>query len=256
MQPERAVADQDEPSVLAYIGTYTNSPLHVRGNGEGIYVCRLDSRSGALIPAGLTARAVNPSFLALHPEHRYLYAVVEVGGPDGQLHGSVSAFSLDPVTGALRFLNQRPSGGDGPCHLSVDRTGRLALVANYQSGSVAVLPIGDNGQLGEPAQVVQHRGSSLNATRQAGPHAHSITPDPSNRYALVADLGVDKLMVYKLDVGTPATSPQRSTRGRSDARRWATPCCFPPERPLRLRRQRAQLHRKRLRLRPSAGRLG
>jgi len=246
MQPERAVADQDEPSVLAYIGTYTNSPLHVRGNGEGIYVCRLDSRSGALIPAGLTARAVNPSFLALHPEHRYLYAVVEVGGPDGQLHGSVSAFSLDPVTGALRLLNQQPSGGDGPCHLSVDRTGRLALVANYQSGSVAVLPIGDNGQLGEPAQVVQHRGSSLNATRQAGPHAHSITPDPSNRYALVADLGVDKLMVYKLDVGTPATSPQRSTRGRRDTRRRATPCCFPPERPLRLHHQRAQLHGKRL----------
>ena len=139
MQPERPVAGQDGPGVLAYIGTYTNSPLLVRGNGEGIYVCRLDSRSGALIPAGLTARAVNPSFLALHPEHRYLYAVVEVGGPDGQLHGSVSAFSLDPVTGALTFLNQHPSGGDGPCHLSVDRTGRLALVANYESGSVAVL---------------------------------------------------------------------------------------------------------------------
>jgi 6-phosphogluconolactonase len=196
-----------DSGILVYIGTYTCDVPHGRGKAEGIYLGRYDPASGALTPLGLAARAVNPAFLALDPERRYLYAVGEVGGADGQPHGIVSAFARDPATGALTLLDQQSSHGVGPCHVSVDRTGKLVLVANYRSGSVAALPIRDDGSLREATDVVQHHGSSINPTRQEGPHAHSITPDPENRHALVADLGLDKVMIYRLDPARGKLSP-------------------------------------------------
>ena len=179
----------------AYVGTYTRS-----GESEGIYVYRLDMASGALTLAGIGGGVVNPSFVALHPQKRYLYAVSEVGEFAGKPSGAVSAFSIDPQTDGLTFLNQQSSGGTGPCHLSVDATGRFVIAANYSGGSVSILPIQDDGLLGGATDIVQHEGSSVNPKRQAGPHAHSITPDPGNHYAFAPDLGLDKVMIYRLDL--------------------------------------------------------
>lgn len=178
-----------EKELLVYIGTYTH------GQSEGIYWGRLDLTTGHFTLSGLAAQVNNPSFLAIHPQRRFLYAVNEGGG--GQ--GAVSAFSINPQSGALTFLNQQSSQGAGPCHLSVDQTGRWLLVANYGSGSVALLPIQDDGRLGEATDCIQHEGSSVDPHRQEGPHAHSITLDPQNRYALAADLGLDQILIYQLD---------------------------------------------------------
>ncbi len=189
----------DGAKMQVYIGTYTHALPHVQGKGEGTYLGRFDPESGALVVVGLAAEAISPSFLAVHPSGRYLYTVGEVGGPDGHPHGVVVAFARDPRTGALQRLNQQSSHGDWPCHLSVDRSGRLVMAANYLSGSVAALPIRADGSLGEATVAIQHHGSSVDPVRQAGPHAHSITPDLENRFALVADLGLDRLLVYRID---------------------------------------------------------
>lgn len=179
---------------FVYVGTYT------KDRSEGIYAFRMDPDSGALSPTGDVTRIDNPSFLALDPQQRCLYAVneaIETGGPDG---GAVSAFSIAPETGRLTFLNQQPVHGLGPCHVSVEATGRFVLVANYGSGSVCMIPIEGEGRLGEATDIVQHEGSSVDTGRQSEPHAHSINPDPTNRYAFVADLGLDKVMIYDLDL--------------------------------------------------------
>lgn len=181
-------------SFLAYIGTYT------RGKSEGIYVYRLDPSTGALTLSSKTADVKDPSFLAIHPQKRYLYSVNELGVVDGKPAGGVSAFAIDPKTGALTLLNQQPSHGAAPCHLSVDATGKWVIVANYTSGSASIFPIQADGRLGEASDVVQHQGSSVNPRRQTGPHAHSVTIDPANRYAFVADLGLDKVMIYRLNL--------------------------------------------------------
>jgi 6-phosphogluconolactonase len=184
-----------------YIGTYTQ-----RGS-EGIYALRLDLASGSLTPEGLAAKAENPSFLAIHPSGRFLYAVGELGDFAGQRSGAVSAFSIDPSSGRLALLNQKPSHGAGPCHLVVDRAGRHVLVANYGGGSIACLRIEADGRLGDTAAAVQHHGSSVNPRRQEAPHAHSINLDAANRFAVAADLGLDKLLVYRFDAATGALTP-------------------------------------------------
>jgi 6-phosphogluconolactonase len=172
---------------LLYVGTYTEGTT-----SEGIYLIRMDRRSGKLQPAGSVDAGANPSFLAIHPNGRVLYAVNETE------QGAVSAFAIDRGTGALTRLNQQPSQGGAPCYVSVDRSGRVALVANYTGGSVALLPIQTNGSLA-PAHAVQHTGTGPNAERQEAPHAHCILPDPSNRFVLAADLGADRVFVYRLD---------------------------------------------------------
>ena len=179
--------------MLVYVGTYT------RGESEGIYVYRLALPSGALEPVSTASGNDNPAFLTFGPQQRYLYAVSEIGEFEGQPSGAVSAFAISPGTGELAHLNQQPTGGAGPCHLTVDQTGRSLLVANYDGGSVTVLPIGDDGRLGEATDFVQHEGSSVNPERQAEPHAHSITLDPANRYAFAADLGLDQVVIYQFD---------------------------------------------------------
>ena len=182
-----------DPSISVYIGTYTGE------KSKGIYLSHFDTSSGKLTPPELAAETKSPSFLAIHPNKRFLYAVGEVSEFNGKKAGAVSAFEIETKDGHLRLLNQQPSGGTGPCHLSVDKTGKCVLAANYGSGSIAAFPIGADGKLGEAGTTIQHQGSSVNAQRQAGPHAHFITPDPANRFALVCDLGLDKVLVYKLD---------------------------------------------------------
>ena len=188
-----AEAARSTDSMLVFIGTYTGA------KSKGIYVSRFDPATGQLTAPELAAETQSPSFLALHPGGRFLYAVGEATNLGGNRGGAVSAFSLDAKTGRLAPLNHQSSGGAGPCHLAVDQTGKCLLTANYGSGSIAALPIGGDGRLGEPGSVIQHHGSSVNPQRQAGPHAHFITPDPGNRFALTCDLGLDQVLVYRLD---------------------------------------------------------
>src|SRR5213593_2920120 len=182
---------------LVYLGTYTG------GQSKGIYVSRLDSVSGRLGAPELAAETVSPSFLAIHPNQRFLYAANETGDFAGKKSGAVSAFVIDSHSGKLTPLNQQPSGGDGPCHVAVDKTGKTLLVANYGGGSVEAVPIKLDGSLDAPTSFIQHRGSSVDKQRQEGPHGHFIATDAANRFALACDLGLDKVVVYKFD---PANS--------------------------------------------------
>jgi 6-phosphogluconolactonase len=188
-------AMQPSTGTLVYIGTYTAA------KSKGIYVSRLDLASGQLSAPTLAAESANPSFLAVHPSRDLLYAVNEIGNYEGKPGGSVSAFTINRETGALAALNRQSSVGGGPAHLTVDHAGRNVLVANYGGGSVAVLPIGSDGSLKPSSAFIQHTGSSINPARQKEPHAHSVIVDSADRFAYVADLGLDKVMIYRLDGG-------------------------------------------------------
>ncbi|HEY3280956.1 MAG TPA: beta-propeller fold lactonase family protein, partial [Armatimonadota bacterium] len=162
-----ATAQGSSPKAMrVYVGRYTWGP----GAGKGIGIYRLDLASGALTPEGEAPVVDSPSFLAIHPSRKYLYAVNEVGQFQGKPQGAVTAFAVDPKDGKLTVLNQQPSGGNGPCFVTVDHSGRNALVANYGSGSIAVLPIGAAGRLGAHSSVDQHHGKGVNPQRQEGPH--------------------------------------------------------------------------------------
>jgi 6-phosphogluconolactonase len=186
------------------VGTYTNG-----GKSKGIYSYRLNLESGTLSELDVTEGVKNPSFLAIHPTGKYLYAVSEVSDAAGKPTGAVAAFALDRKTGKLTALNHQSSEGAGPCHVTVDRTGRVALVANYGGGSVASLPIQDDGSLAKAASAIQHEGSSVDPNRQKGPHAHSINVSPDNRFAFAADLGLDQVLVYKLDPAKGTIEPNQ-----------------------------------------------
>ena len=190
-RPEDSQLNDD----LLYVGTYTEG-----GRTDGIYLVRFDRRTGKLRRVGAVDAGANPSFLAIHPNGRTLYAVNEVEKYDGKASGAVSAFAIANDTGALTRRNEQPSEGGAPCFVSVDRSGRVVLVANYAGGSVAALPIEADGSLAAPTHVAHHTGSGPNAERQEAPHAHCIVPDPSNRFALSADLGADRVFVYRLDL--------------------------------------------------------
>ena len=177
---------------LVYFGTYTGA------QSKGIYVSKLDTATGKLTRAELAAETKSPSFLAVHPNTHFLYAVGEINNFEGKAGGAVSAFSIAANTGRLKLLNQKPSGGLGPCHLALDSTGAGLLTANYGSGSIALLPVHNDGSLSEPISTIQHTGSSANPQRQAGPHAHFITTDAGSQHALVCDLGLDKVLIYGL----------------------------------------------------------
>ncbi len=192
----RADAAAQSEGRLVYIGSYTGQ------KSKGIHAFRFNEKTGALTPLGLVAETRSPSFLALHPNGRFLYAVNEVNDFDDQKSGSVSAFAIDAATGQLTLLNTQSSRGAHPCYIVVDRAGTRALVANYSGGNLAVLTIAADGRLGAAAQVVQHKGSSVNTSRQKGPHAHSIDLDGANRFAVAADLGADRLFIYKYDATT------------------------------------------------------
>ena len=189
---------------LVYFGTFTGT------NSKGIYVSRFDSSTGKLSAPALAAQTVNPSFLALAPDHRFLFAVNETDEFHGQASGAVSAFKLDASSGKLELLNQQPSGGTGPCHVTVDPGGKYVLVANYNSGSVAALPVETDGSLGPVSSVIQHHGSSVNRERQAGPHAHCVAMDAAHHRVFVCDLGLDKVMIYRLNETSGALAPDET----------------------------------------------
>ena len=192
---EQSASSAADGELLVYFGTYTGE------KSKGVYVSRLDPKAGKLTPPELAVETTNPSFLAVHPTGRFVYAANEVGTFQGKESGSVSAFAVTRPSGTLTPLNQQSSAGRGPAHLVVDKAGRNVLVANYGGGSVAALPIGDDGTLKAATAFIQHTGSSVNPTRQRGPHAHSINLDPANRFAYAADLGLDKVLIYRFDAG-------------------------------------------------------
>ena len=203
----QASASASSGPMRVYVGTYTNA------KSKGIYVMELDPKTGSLTEPKLAAETKSPSFLALHPNRKFLFAVGEIDNFQGKKTGSVAAFSVND-DGMLTPINQQPSSGTGPCHLEVEPGGTAVLVANYGSGSVALLPVNSDGSLKPPSSAVQHQGSSVNKQRQEGPHAHCINVAPAagnkkaNR-ALVADLGLDKVLVYQFDAskGLVANDP-------------------------------------------------
>ena len=205
--------------MTVYVGTYTGE------KSKGIYKVAFDATTGELSMPELVAEAASPSFLATDPKRRFLYAVNETGAFGGEKTGGVTAYAVDPATGGLKLLNSQSSHGTSPCHVSVDATGRVVMVANYGNGIVASYPVKADGSLGPAASVIQHEGTGPNKGRQEGPHAHSIYADPDNKHALAADLGADKVMVYDLDpaagVVKPASRPFASIAPGSGPRHIA-----------------------------------
>jgi 6-phosphogluconolactonase len=216
--PGFAQADDAGPDrVLAYVGTYTGLP-GPGANGKGIELFEANLRTGELSYRGLAAQSRNPSWIVIHPSRRYLYAVNEIADFQGN-SGSVSAFAVESTSGALRALNVVSSAGAGPAYLSLDAAGNFAFVANYQDGSIAVLPIRSDGSLGEAVDV--HRdlgfvGSTSASDAPAGsfansghdaPHAHMIAPDPRNQFVLATDLGQDRIYTYGFDRRTGKLTP-------------------------------------------------
>jgi 6-phosphogluconolactonase len=187
---------------LVYVGTYTN-----KTESKGIYAYLFDPGVGKLSPLGLGAESEDPSFLAVHRSGKYLYAVNEIDHFGAQKSGAVSAFSIDPKTGKLTLLNQASTQGAGPCHISLDKTGKFVLVANYDGGSIAVFPIREGGGLAPASAFIQHSGSSVNKERQEGPHAHWIGTSPDNRFALAADLGLDEILIYRFNAAKGTLPP-------------------------------------------------
>ena len=196
-----SVGAADASPCLIYIGTFTNAV------SKGIYGWRMDGANGALTSLGLVAETPNPTYLAVSPDKKYLYAVNATATFEGKPTGSVSAFAINPATGQLTLLNQKSSGGPGPCHLTLDRTGRNVLVANYAGGSIENLAVQPDGHLGEPTFFFQDTGKGVNPDRQEGPHAHCMALDPANHFAFACDLGVDKVFTYRFDATAGKLSP-------------------------------------------------
>lgn len=184
---------------IAYVGNYTT-----KTDSKGIYEFRFDAASGKMSGLELAGATKDPSWVVVHPGGKYLYAANEMGKSS-----TVSAFAIDRTSGKLTFLNELPALGEDPCHLSFDRTGKFLLSANYTSGNVVVYPILADGKLGEHTALVTDQGKpGPNTKRQEGPHAHWIAVSEHNRFVYVADLGLDKVLIYKFDAahGTLATA--------------------------------------------------
>jgi 6-phosphogluconolactonase len=194
--------------LLVYVGTYTGK------GSEGIYLFQFDTATGELLSKGLAARTENPSFLVADSRGKFLYAVNENEAFGKTGTGAVSVFAIQPVSGRLNLRQQVSSLGPGPAHLSLDRAERFLMVANYGGGSVAVFPVLAGGRLGDYTAYIQAHGSSVNRLRQESPHAHCVQTTPDNRLVLVADLGIDKLLVYDFDHDTGLLTPD-SARTRS-----------------------------------------
>jgi 6-phosphogluconolactonase len=175
-----------------FFGTYTNAL------SQGIYASRLEETTGKLSAPELAVTTPSPCFLAVSPNKKFLYAANSIGSFQGQKGGAVSAFAINQNSLRLTLLNQKSSGGVGPCHVGVDALGKVLLVANYGGGSVKSLVLASDGFLGADGTIIQHHGASVNPSRQTGPHAHFIAADPSNRFALACDLGLDKVMIDEI----------------------------------------------------------
>jgi len=176
-----------------YVGTYTGPA------SRGIYAYRFDVATGQATPVGLVAETANPSFLAIDPTQRFLYAANEISDYQGQKSGAISAFAIDRKSGKLTFLNQVSSHGAGPCYVSLDQTGKYVLTANYDGGTVAVFPVLKDGRLGEATAVIQHGEHGADPAHQEDPQPHQIDLSSDNRFAIASYLGLDQLLVYRFD---------------------------------------------------------
>lgn len=196
--PSRSAANEQ----MLYVGTYTTGTT-----SEGIYICRLDVKSGKIVTQKVVPGVTDPSFLTADSRIKCLYAVNETDEYNGLKSGAVSAFSIDHKTGDLKFLNKQPSMGGSPCYISVSPNGRFVLVANYVGGNLAVLPVDSAGRLGSAVETVQQQGSGPNHDRQATAHAHWADFDPSGRVVAACDLGADKVFLYRFDARTGKLVP-------------------------------------------------
>jgi 6-phosphogluconolactonase len=196
---------------VLYVGGYA------RADQAGIHGCIFDDVSGELTMRSSFAGIVNPSFLSAHPNGRWLYAVSETSEQDDGTPGAVWTLRCTDEPWSIEPINQQLSGGDLPCHLDMDANGEWLLVSNYGSGSVGVLPIGPDGALGKMADLMQHYGSGPNSERQEGPHTHSATFSPDQRFVLVADLGIDTLVAYAFDSSRGRLREPTHTSTRSGA---------------------------------------
>jgi 6-phosphogluconolactonase len=183
------------------VGTYTG------GNSEGVYVYKFNSGDGSFKEVS-HVKTSNPSFVAVSPNEKFVYAVHEDAASNGK-GGEISAFSFDKKTGTLTYLNEQPTEGDHPCYVIVDKTAKWVIAANYSSGSLSVLPINTNGSLGNPITTIHHQGSGKDKDRQAAPHVHCTVLSPDNRFLFVADLGIDKVMIYSFNAATGKLSPAK-----------------------------------------------
>ncbi len=190
---------KNDTIMYLYAGTYTKAANSISGNSGGIYVLKLDRRSGAMSKVAVSPATSNPSYLALHPDLKYLYAVNENGGKGPADFGSVTAFKIDSGTHQLRLIDSVSSMGKDPCYISLDPSSRFALVANYSSGNFSIFPLNTDGSIGKSSFVIQDKGKGPNAARQEGPHAHMISPDFSGKYIYATDLGTDKVNCFTID---------------------------------------------------------
>jgi len=201
---------------FVYFGTYTGFTYMFEGlpvggsHSKGIYVSRFNPATGKVSRPELAAEIVNPAFLAVHPNRKFLYVATEDPlslGPDFDHQSYLSAFAIDSATGKLHLLNTLPTGGTSTCYISIDKTGHYVLMANFGSSSVTVLRIKDDGSLGEQTAFMKHIGKGKDPSFQSKAHPHSVDVSPDNRFAVVSDLGVDKLYIYRFDAATGALSP-------------------------------------------------
>ncbi|MDB5243454.1 MAG: 6-phosphogluconolactonase, partial [Spirosoma sp.] len=211
-------ANAQSAKEILYVGTYS-----LRGS-EGIYVFEFDRKAGTMKPIATVSNTKSPSFLAVHPSKKYIYAVNEDAKAGPSRGGAVSAYAIDGSTGKLTFINEQPSLGSGPCHISIDQTGKTAFVSNYGGGSLAVLPIKADGVLGTATDSVKYTGKGPNTKRQEKAHVHSTMVSPDNRFIYVADLGMDKLNIFEADVKNstikPAQTPYVSVKPGSGPRHF------------------------------------
>ena len=211
---------------FVYFGTYTGFTYMKEGlpaggsHSKGIYLSRFQPSTGKVSKPEIAAEIVNPAFLAVHPSQRFLYVATEDPlslGPDFDHESHVSAFAIDPSTGKLRLLNTLPTGGTSTCYLSIDKTGHYVLMANFGSSSVTVLRIKADGSLGQQTAFMKHIGHGKDPAFQSKAHPHSIDVSPDNRFAIVSDLGIDKVFVYRFDAATGALSPDNAPFVAADA---------------------------------------
>ena len=202
-------------------GTYTS------GKSKGIYVYKFNSSNG-------TAKEIshikisNPSFVAVSPDEHYVYAVQEDAASNGK-GGAISAFSFNKQTGKLSFINQQPSGGDHPCYISVDKTGKWVAAGNYTSGSLSILPVQAGGRIGAATTVIKHEGAGPDKARQTSPHVHCTFFSADNRFLFVPDLGIDKVLIYAFDELTGKLSPAKQPFAQSVAGSGPRHICFTPD---------------------------
>jgi 6-phosphogluconolactonase len=221
-----ALANAPAKDCLVYFGTYTNA------TSRGIYVARLNPDTGELSAPELAAASASPCYLAVSPDEKYLYAANSVKGfrdyatTNG---GAVSAFAIERSSGKLALLNQKCSGGAGPCHVSVDATGKVLFVANYGDGSAKTLRLETNGAIGADGNHIQRAGHSVNPSRQTSAHAHFICADPSNKFALICDLGTDEVISYPFATDTAELSAARFEVGGVPAGAGARHLAFAPD---------------------------